>query len=62
MAFNPLTYIKESRSELGKVTWPSRKETIRLTLVVSVASVLVGIYIAGLDALFAMLAETFLYK
>ena len=62
MVFNPLTYIKESKIELGKVIWPSRKETIRLTLVVSIASVIVGMYIAGLDALFATLADMFLYK
>lgn len=62
MAFNPVTYIKESRQELGKVVWPTRKETLRFTVIVALVSVLVGIYVAGLDAVFTKLAETFLYK
>lgn len=60
--FNPLTYLKESRHELGKVVWPSRKETLRLTLIVAFVSILVGVYIAGLDTIFTTFAETFLYK
>jgi len=57
-----LTFIKESKSELGKVVWPSRRETMRYTVIVAVVSVIVGVYIAGLDAIFAKLAETYLYK
>lgn len=60
MAINPLGYIKESKAELDKVVWPTKQETIRLTLVVLVVSVLVGAYIAGLDALFTMLIDKFL--
>lgn len=57
MAFNPLSYLKESKAEMGKVIWPSKVETVRLTLVVVIASLLVGAYIAGLDAIFAKIAE-----
>ena len=57
---NPLSYLKESKSELNKVVWPTKQETIRLTLVVLVVSVIVGAYIAGLDAFFTMLIERFL--
>lgn len=60
--FNPITYLKESKIELSKVVWPSRKETLRLTLVVALGSLLVGLYIAGLDTVFTTAAETFLYK
>lgn len=62
MVLNPLTFIKESYSELGKVQWPSRSETIRYTIIVAIVSVIVGVYIAGMDAIFAKLAETYLYK
>lgn len=62
VALNPLTYVKESRAELGKVIWPTRRQTIRLTVVVILVSILVGAYIAGLDALFAKIAEKVLYK
>lgn len=62
MALNPLTFIKESKAELSKVVWPSRSETLRYTIVVAIVSVLVGAYIAGLDAIFAKLSEMFLYR
>ena len=60
MAFNPLTYLKESKAELDKVVWPTRIEAIRLTIVVIIISVIVGAYISGLDAIFAKFTETFL--
>ena len=52
---NPLAYVKESRLELGKVVWPTRNQTIRLTLVVIVVSILVGAYITLLDTAFTNL-------
>ena len=56
---NPLTYLKESKIELEKVIWPTRIEAFRLTIVVILISVIVGAYIAGLDAFFAKMTETF---
>lgn len=46
---SPLKFLKETKDELEKVTWPSRKEVIRLTIVVIFASLFVGIYIGGID-------------
>lgn len=60
MAFNPLTYLKESKAELTKVIWPTRGQTIRLTVVVIAGSLVIGAYLAGLDAILAKLAERFL--
>ena len=60
MAFNPINYLKESRSELGKVVWPTRPEIIRMTFVVLAISFIVGAYITGLDTLFTKLVERFL--
>lgn len=57
---NPLNYIKESKSEFEKVVWPTRTETVRLTLLVVVVSIIVGAYIAGMDALFTAIVEKFL--
>lgn len=58
MAFNPLTYLKESKTEIAKVIWPTRNEAIRLTLIVIAGSVIVGAYIAGLDAILTKITET----
>jgi len=60
MAFNPINYVKESKSEFDKVVWPSRQETLRLTILVLIVSVAVGAYITGLDALLTSLVERFL--
>lgn len=57
---NPLTYIKESKAELDKVIWPTRTETVRLTLVVIIVSVVIGAYISGIDALLAKITEQFI--
>lgn len=47
----PLRFIKEVIAELKKVNWPTREETIKLTVVVIAISVIVAAFIGGLDAL-----------
>jgi len=59
---SPLTFILETRDELKKVVWPSRAEVIRLTGIVIIISVVVGLYIGGLDFTFAWLMERFVYN
>ncbi len=43
--------------ELRKVTWPTRKETIRLTTIVIVISLIIGVYIGIIDILLAKVLE-----
>ncbi len=50
-------FIGEVREELKKVTWPSRKEVIRLTLVVIIISLIIGMYVGALDIAFAKFLE-----
>lgn len=47
----PIQFMKEIVAELKKVTWPTRQETIKLTTVVIAVSLLVGVFIGGLDIL-----------
>ena len=47
---SPIRFVKEVAAELKKVTWPTRADTIKLTAVVIVLSVIVGVFIGGLDA------------
>ena len=42
-------FFREVRTELGKVIWPTREETVKLTLLVITVSILVGAFIGGLD-------------
>lgn len=46
------TFVKEVRSELAKVTWPERSDVIRLTAIVIAISLIVGLYLGGLDMIF----------
>lgn len=52
---SPLVFLKEVRSEMENVSWPSRQETIRLTGIVIGISLLVGIFIGVLDFIFTNL-------
>ncbi len=49
MATTPVVFLKETRDELKKVVWPTRDEVIRLTSVVIIVSVLVGVFLGGID-------------
>jgi len=46
-------FLNEVRSELKKVTWPSRREVYSTTLVVVATSILFGFYLWGLDLVFS---------
>jgi len=48
----PIKFIRESLGELKKVNWPTRDETVKLTVVVIAISVIVGLFIGGTDMLF----------
>jgi preprotein translocase subunit SecE len=50
------TFFSEVRSELKKVTWPSKKEVYATTLVVIVTTIFFGFYLYGLDLI---LSEVF---
>lgn len=55
-------YIKDSWVELQKVTWPSRKQAIKLTVAVLVFSIVFALYIALLDGLFSQLLQKLILK
>lgn len=44
-------------SELKKVSWPTRQETVRLTIVVVLISLIIGLYVGIIDVLLARLLE-----
>ena len=53
-------FIKESKAELQKVTWPTRQELFMNTVVVLVAVVLVAVSIWVADTIFSVLIRTIL--
>lgn len=46
---SPLAFIKESVAELKQVTYPTRDDVVKLTIVVLLISVVVGVYIGVID-------------
>lgn len=58
---SPVEYFREVVQELKKVSWPTRKQTLQQTLLVIAVSVLLAIYVGGLDFSFQRLM-TFLLK
>lgn len=58
---NPVVrYLREVRSEMGKVVWPSREQAINLTIIVLVVMVAMGLFLGVLDLLFGEMVQLLL--
>ena len=55
-----MRFLREAKSELKKVTWPTRRELIAHTIVVFIAVVLSAILIWVIDSIFAGLFQLIL--
>ena len=53
----PVQFGKEVRAELKKVAWPTRAETLRLSLIVFIAILVLGAFIFFIDLGFGQLTE-----
>lgn len=51
--FDPAQYVRDVRSEVAKVTWPSRKETLITTGLVLAMSTLAAIFFLVVDQIIA---------
>ncbi len=50
-----IRYFRETRAELRKVTWPTREQAIRLTLIVLAVTVFMAVLLGAIDYVFAAL-------
>lgn len=57
---NPVGFLREVKTELDKVVWPTKEKTIQLTVLVLVVSIIVGAYVGSLDFIFTSLVNEFL--
>ena len=55
-------FLREVKTELKKVTWPSRKDTLSGTLVVLVAVFIIAIFLGIVDAGLSSLIKELLKK
>lgn len=47
-----VNYLREVRTELRKVVWPTRQEALNLTMVTLALSVAVGLFLGSVDFIF----------
>ncbi len=57
-----LNFLKETKTELKKVKWPTFKETLHYTLVVIIISLVVAAYLGSLDYIFSFILKKFIIK
>lgn len=55
-----ITFLREVRVELKRVTWLTREETIKHTLMVIGFTLVVSAFLGGLDFLFSFLLNKFI--
>ncbi len=48
---NPFEFIQDVRTEAGKVTWPTRRETVITTLMVLIMVVLAATFFVSVDGI-----------
>jgi preprotein translocase subunit SecE len=53
-------FLRDVRVEMGKVTWPTRKDLAQSTLVVLVAVAIAAVYTFALDEVFAQIVDAVL--
>ena len=54
-----LSFLKEVRLEMKKVNWPTRKETVRYTIIIVGVSLAVAVFLGGLDFIFTSMLNRF---
>ncbi len=62
MIKNIKKYLKDSASELKKVSWPTKKETLENSTFVIIISIVLSLYIAGVDWIFKSIIANLVLK
>ena len=55
-----INYLRETRGELGHVTWATKNQTINYTIIVVLISIGTGLFLGLLDYLFAQGLQFFI--
>jgi len=53
-------FLRESRAELRKVAWPTRKQVWYSTLVVVLLTAIIGVYLGAVDFLLTAIIRRFI--
>ena len=51
MATNPLEFVQQTRAEIGKVVWPTRREVVLTTVMILILAALAAVFFSLVDLL-----------
>ena len=51
MATNPLEFVQQTRAEIGKVVWPTRREVVLTTVMILILAALAAVFFSVVDLL-----------
>jgi len=54
---SPGEFIRQVRTEVGKVVWPTRQETVQTAIMVLIMTIILAIFFLGVDAVFAAIVK-----
>lgn len=55
----PIKYLKGVQHELGKVSWPTQKQSVYVTILVILLSVAIAYYLGAFDWIFTSIFENY---
>ena len=54
---SPGEFIRQVRTEVGKVVWPTRQETVQTAIMVLIMTIILAVFFLGVDAVFAAIVK-----
>jgi preprotein translocase subunit SecE len=57
-----LSFLREAKAELIKVSWPDQKTVVQYTIIVIILSLTVAIFLGALDSLFSLLVQKYFIR
>jgi preprotein translocase subunit SecE len=54
---SPGEFIRQVRTEVGKVVWPTRQETMQTAIMVLIMTIILAVFFLGVDAVFAAIVK-----
>jgi len=54
---SPGEFIRQVRTEIGKVVWPTRQETVQTAIMVLIMTIILAIFFLGVVAVFAAIVK-----
>jgi len=54
---SPGEFVRQVRTEIGKVVWPTRQETVQTAIMVLIMTIILAVFCLGVDAVFAAIVK-----